>query len=60
MEGFFFSCFRKLVESEAQCDALREEVKQLKAEIEQWRVGGKSGSTFDKFPIFSKYCLSLY
>ncbi|XP_068751786.1 serine/threonine-protein kinase MRCK alpha-like isoform X3 [Montipora capricornis] len=37
---------RKLGESEAQCDALREEVKQLKAEIEQWRVGGKSGTAF--------------
>ena len=37
-------CCRKLGESEAQCDALREQVKQLKAEIEQWKVGGKTAS----------------
>ncbi|KAK2561476.1 Serine/threonine-protein kinase MRCK alpha [Acropora cervicornis] len=35
---------RKLGESEAQGDALREEVKQLKAEIEQWKAGRKSGN----------------
>lgn len=33
---------RKLGESEAQCDTLREEVKQLKAEIEQLKAGGRS------------------
>lgn len=36
--------YRKLGESEAQCNTLRDEVKQLKAEIEQLKVGGKSGS----------------
>lgn len=36
--------YRKLCESEAQCNTLRDEVKQLKAEIEQLKVGGKSGS----------------
>ncbi|KAJ7369808.1 Serine/threonine-protein kinase MRCK alpha [Desmophyllum pertusum] len=35
---------RKLGESEAQCNTLREEVKQLKAEIEQLKVGGKSSN----------------
>ncbi|XP_078344292.1 serine/threonine-protein kinase MRCK alpha-like isoform X3 [Oculina patagonica] len=37
---------RKLGESEAQCNTLREEVKQLKAEIEQLKVGGKSANGF--------------
>nr|XP_058949041.1 serine/threonine-protein kinase MRCK alpha-like isoform X2 [Pocillopora verrucosa] len=37
---------RKLGESEAQCNTLRDEVKQLKAEIEQLKVGGKSGNGF--------------
>ncbi|XP_073230481.1 serine/threonine-protein kinase MRCK beta-like isoform X9 [Porites lutea] len=37
---------RKLGESEAQCETLREEVKQLKAEIEQWRLGGKTTTGF--------------
>lgn len=41
--------FRKLGESEAQCHALREEVKQLKTELEQWRMGGKSTSKFESF-----------
>lgn len=36
--------YRKLGESEAQCNTIRDEVKQLKAEIEQLKVGGKSGS----------------
>jgi len=31
-----------LGESEAQCNTLREEVKELKAEIEQLKVGGRS------------------
>lgn len=40
----FIFGFRKLAESEAQCNTLREEVMQLKAEIEQLKVGGKSTS----------------
>lgn len=38
----FFIGLRKLGESEAQCNALREEVQQLKAEIEQLKAGGRS------------------
>ena len=38
----FFVGLRKLGESEAQCDTLREEVKQLKVEIEQLKAGGRS------------------
>lgn len=41
---------RKLGESEAQCNTLREEVKQLKAEIEQLKVGGRSAGMFDVTP----------
>lgn len=45
--------YRKLGESEAQCNTLRDEVKQLKAEIEQLRVGGKSGSKIE-FTFFNR------
>ena len=44
MSSILITDFRKLGESEAQCNSLREEVKQLKAEIEQLKVGGKSAS----------------
>lgn len=46
MIEIFSTVFRKLGESEAQCNTLREEVKQHKAEIEQLKVGGKSASMF--------------
>lgn len=39
--SFFFS-IRKLGESEAQCNTLREEIQQLKAEIEQLKAGGRT------------------
>ena len=37
-----FFVLRKLGESEAQCKTLREEVEQLKVEIEQLKAGGRS------------------
>ena len=55
---------RKLGESEAQCNTLREEVKQLKAEIEQLKVGGRSAGVLlvDLTPYSQKchikYCMA--